>query len=380
MKEEYDLIVIGAGFYGLTIARLAAEKLNLNVLVMEKRDHIGGNAWSEVDETTGIEVHKYGTHIFHSSNQNVWNFVTQFSEFNNYQHTVWTVHNGKKYSLPINLSTINSFYNKNFSPFEAETFISSLGKSKQPPKNFEEKIISKIGQDLYEAFYKGYTQKQWETDPDKLPSELASRLPIRFNYNSRYFKDIFEGIPKLGYYGLLNSLSNHPLINIKLNLDFFEVQKEINPNILKVYTGPIDKYFNYALGALGWRTLDFEYEWHQINDFQGSAVVNYSDKDIPYTRIHEFKHLAPEKYNESLGTVISREFSRFAEKSDDPYYPINSPKDRVNYESYRELAKNEKNLIFGGRLGTYKYLDMDMAIASAISCFNNEILSHFGKI
>lgn len=378
MKKNYDLIVVGAGFYGLTVARLAAENLRSKVLVMDKRKHIGGNAWSEIDGDTGIEVHKYGTHIFHSSNKNVWNFINQFSEFSNYQHTVWTVHEGKKYSLPINLSTINSFYNKNFSPSEAEKFLSSLQKTKNSPKNFEEKIVSKIGKDLYEAFYKGYTQKQWETDPDKLPAELASRLPVRFNYNSRYFKDKYEGIPTSGYYGLLNSLSNHPLIDIKLDLDFFEIQNEINPGTLKIFTGPIDKYFQYSFGTLGWRTLDFDYERLQINDYQGSAVINYSDVDIPYTRVHEFKHLVPEKFDEFTGTLISREFSRFAEGSDDPYYPINSADDRKIYEKYRDLAKNEENTIFGGRLGTYKYLDMDMAIASAISSFNNEISSRIG--
>jgi UDP-galactopyranose mutase len=373
----YDLVIIGSGLFGLTIARRAAEELNLRVLIIEKRTHIGGNAWSELETTTGIEIHKYGTHLFHTSNQRVWDFVNKYSNFRDYKHTVFANVKNQIYSLPINLNTINSFFKKEFTPNEAENFLYQVSLQIEDPRNFEEKVKSRIGEELYDAFYKGYTQKQWGVDPKSLPAQMANRLPIRTTRNNRYFRDIFEGLPEKGYFGLLGNIADHPLIDIKTNTDYFEVRRFINPASLFVYTGPIDQYFNYSLGSLGWRTLDFETILLETKDYQGTAVMNYPDIDIPFTRIHEYKHLDIESKFHEHKTVISREFSRFSENGDEPYYPINTPEDRKKYEKYRELANSEENIIFGGRLGTYKYLDMDMAIASALVTFENKILPRF---
>jgi UDP-galactopyranose mutase len=376
-----DLVIVGSGLFGLTIAELVSRKLSKRVMVIEKRSHIGGNSWSEEDPETGIEIHKYGSHLFHTSNTQVWNYVNKFSEFSNYQHKVWAVHKNRNYSLPINLSTLRDFFGCNFSPEEAQNFFEKCQKKNSSKReNFEEEVISQIGVELYEAFYLGYTRKQWQTEPKLLPKELGKRLAIRSNLNTRYFSDTYEGLPTLGYSGLISNMSANPLIEIIRNTEYSEVSDQINPNILTIYTGAIDAYFGYTHGSLGWRTLDFEQETHDVADFQGTSVVNYPDLDVPYTRIHEFKHLHPERKYSTQKTVIYKEFSRFSENGDEPFYPINTEADRIKLKLYRQEAKNSPNIIFGGRLGSYKYLDMDMAIASAISCFNNNVVGRLGKL
>jgi UDP-galactopyranose mutase len=374
-----DLVVVGSGFFGLTIAERCANELGLNVLVLERRHHIGGNAYSEPDQETGIEVHVYGAHLFHTSNKRVWDYVNRFTEFTDYQHRVYTSHNGQVYPMPINLGTINQFFDAAYSPDEARALIkeqaAELGDKE--PENFVEKGISLIGRPLYEAFIAHYTAKQWQTDPEKLSADIISRLPVRYTYNNRYFNDTYEGLPKDGYTAWLERMADHPNIEVRLDTDFFELADEYKGKVPIVYTGPVDAYFGYSEGELSWRTLDFEREVVQTGDFQGTSVMNYPDADVPFTRIHEFRHFHPEREYPEDRTVIMREYSRFAEQGDEPYYPVNTSEDREKLLKYRELAEKEPMVLFGGRLGTYKYLDMHMAIGSALSMFDNKLRPHF---
>ena len=378
--QRADIVVVGSGFFGLTIAERAAAH-GSRVVILESRSHIGGNAYSFFESKTGIEVHKYGSHLFHTSNQEVWNYVNRFTTFNDYRHHVFTKHQNQVYSMPINLQTISAFFGKSFSPAEARALIQeSIDKnSRTTPANLEEKAISLIGSDLYNAFIRDYTFKQWETNPKDLPPEIITRLPVRYNFDNRYFNDTWEGLPKEGYTHWLESMSNHQNIELILNTDFFEVRKEIPKSTLVVYTGSIDRYFNYQEGELGWRTLDFELTVEDTPDFQGTSVMNYADAEIPYTRIHEFRHLHPERVYQNQSTVIMKERSRVANASDEPYYPINTAEDRVKLSKYRQAAKKETNVIFGGRLGSYQYLDMHMAIASALQTFKSEIEGKIGR-
>ena len=374
-----DLVVVGSGFFGLTIARQAAEELGLQVLVIDKRSHIGGNAYSEFDPETGIEIHKYGSHLFHTSNERVWDYVNRFTAFNNYQHKVWAKHQGQTYPMPINLDTINQFFQTRFSSEEAKDFIQSQLSDDEAhnASNLEERAIALVGKPLYEAFIKSYTEKQWQTDPRLLPADVINRLPMRFTNEHRYFNDKYEGLPMNGYTAWLENMVDHKSIEVRLNTDFFDVRAEFASTIPIVYTGPIDRYFNFAHGNLGWRTLDFHDEILEVSDFQGTSVVNYSDLDVPFTRIHEYRHLHPERNYQTESTFISREFSRFASSTDEPYYPVNTEADRQQLSQYRELIKQEDRVWFGGRLGTYQYLDMHMAIASALTMFDNEIAQNF---
>jgi UDP-galactopyranose mutase len=375
-----DLVIVGSGFFGLTVARQAADELGLKVLVIEKRNHIGGNAYSEFDPETGIEVHKYGSHLFHTSNERVWEYVNRFTAFNRYQHKVWAKHRGELFPMPINLDTINKFFGKSFDSEEAKAFIQSQinGSRSENAVNLEDRAISLIGEPLYEAFIKGYTEKQWQTDPKLLPADVINRLPMRFTNEHRYFNDKYEGLPLNGYTAWLENLANHKNIEIRLGTDFFDLKHEIS-NLPIVYTGPIDRYFNYEFGALGWRTLDFDDEIINVGDFQGTSVVNYADLDVSFTRIHEYRHLHPERDYQKESTYISREYSRFAHANDEPYYPVNTAEDRTQLSKYRELINQEENVWFGGRLGTYQYLDMHMAIASALTLFDNEIATFFSS-
>ena len=374
-----DLVVVGSGFFGLTIARQAAEELGLNVLVIDKRSHIGGNAYSEFDPETGIEIHKYGSHLFHTSNERVWDYVNRFTAFNNYQHKVWAKHQGQLYPMPINLDTINKFFQTSLNSEEAQDFIQDQTAEgvATSASNLEDRAIALVGQPLYEAFIKGYTEKQWQTDPKLLPADVINRLPMRFTTEHRYFNDKYEGLPLNGYTAWLENMADHKNIEIRLNIDFFDARAEFDLAIPIVYTGPIDRYFNFEHGNLGWRTLDFQDEILEVGDFQGTSVVNYSDLDISFTRIHEYRHLHPERNYITDATFISREFSRFAATTDEPYYPVNTESDRQQLSKYRELIKYEKGVWFGGRLGTYQYLDMHMAIASALTMFDNEIAPSF---
>jgi len=374
-----DLVVVGSGFFGLTIAERCANELGLKVLVLDRRPHIGGNAYSEKDPETGIEVHVYGAHLFHTSNKRVWDYVNRFTDFTPYQHRVYTRHDGQVYPMPINLGTINQFFDAAYSPDEARALIKeqSAELGDKEPGNFVEKGVSLIGRPLYEAFIAHYTAKQWQTDPEKLSADIISRLPVRYTYNNRYFNDTYEGLPVDGYTAWLERMADSDNIEIRLDTDFFDVRDEYVGKVPIVYTGPVDEYFDKSEGELSWRTLDFEREVVGTGDFQGTPVMNYPDPDVSFTRIHEFRHFHPERDYPDDKTVIMREFSRFADKGDEPYYPVNTAEDREKLLRYRELAKNEPMVLFGGRLGTYKYLDMHMAIGSALSMYDNKLKPHF---
>ena len=381
-----DLVVVGSGLFGLTIAEQAATELGLKVALLDRRSHIGGNAYSEKEKQTGIEVHRYGAHLFHTSNERVWEYVNRFTEFTNYVHRVYTRHNGIVYPMPINLGTINQFFNAAYSPAEAKALIAEQAGelAGTDPQNLNDKGISLIGRPLYEAFIKHYTAKQWQTPPEELPASIISRLPVRYNYDNRYFNDKYEGLPVDGYAAWLERMAAHPNIEVHLNTDFFEPghqysRENVLGQIPVVYTGPVDRYFDYAEGDLSWRTIDLEEEVLPIEDFQGCSVMNYPDADVPFTRIHEFRHFHPERDYTKDATVIMRESSRFANKGDEPYYPVNTSVDREKLLAYRDLAKGENNVLFGGRLGTYKYLDMHMAIGAALSMFDNKIRPHFAN-
>lgn len=376
-----DLLIVGSGFFGLTIAERAAAA-GRKVRVIERRSHIGGNAYTENEPTTGIEVHKYGSHLFHTSNATVWEYVNRFTAFTDYRHRVYTTHKGVVYPLPINLGTINQFFQSAYSPTQARELIQELAGEFDPKQagNLEERAIGLIGRPLYEAFIRGYTAKQWQTDPRELSADIISRLPVRYSYDNRYFNDTWEGLPVDGYTAWLERMADHPNIEVSLDVDFFDTSQPLNKaatvgQVPIVYTGPVDRYFDYEAGALSWRTLDFEQEVLDVGDFQGIGVMNYADEETPFTRILEFKHFHPERFDRypKDRTVIVREYSRFATREDEPYYPVNTAADRAGLLAYRELAKGEPQVHFGGRLGTYQYLDMHMAIGSALSLWNNRL-------
>ncbi len=378
----YDLVVVGSGFFGLTIAERAAAELDKRVLVLDRRPHIGGNAYSEPEPETGIEIHRYGAHLFHTSNERVWEYVNRFTRFTGYQHRVFAKYRGQVYAFPMNLALINQFFGRSFTPDEARALIAeqSAEIETSDAQNLEEKAISLIGRPLYEAFVRGYTAKQWQTDPRELPAANIARLPVRYTFDNRYFSDTHEGLPVDGYTAWLQRMADHPNIEVRLDTDFFDVRDALPAGVPVVYTGPLDRYFDYAEGELGWRTLDFEREVVPTGDYQGTSVMNYNDEDVPFTRIHEFRHFHPERDYPTDKTVIVREYSRAAKSGDEPYYPINTPDDRAKLERYRKLARAEtaaRNVLFGGRLGTYKYLDMHMAIGSALTMFDNRITPHF---
>ncbi|MDX6300176.1 MAG: UDP-galactopyranose mutase [Nocardioidaceae bacterium] len=374
-----DLVVVGSGFFGLTIAERCANELGLKVLVLERRRHIGGNAYSEADPETGIEVHVYGAHLFHTSNERVWEYANRFTSFTDYQHRVFTNYQGQVYSFPMNLGLINQFFGRSHTPDEARALVAEQASEidTAEAQNLEEKAISLIGRPLYEAFVKGYTAKQWQTDPKELSPDIISRLPVRYNFTNRWFNDTHEGLPVDGYTAWLTRMADHPNIEVRLNTDFFDVAEEYKGKVPIVYTGPVDEYFRNSEGRLSWRTVDLEAEVKDTDDFQGTPVMNYADEDVPWTRIHEFKHFHPERSYPPGRTVIVHEYSRFAEDDDEPYYPVNTAEDRAKLLKYRDLARKEPMVLFGGRLGTYKYLDMHMAIGSALSMFDNKVRPYF---
>jgi UDP-galactopyranose mutase len=373
-----DLVVVGSGFFGLTVAERAATELGLRVLILERRSHIGGNAYSEPDPDTGIEVHVYGSHLFHTSNPRVWEYCNRFTQFTDYRHRVYTNHRGQVYPMPINLGTINQYFDAAYSPDEARALVAGQAAEVggEEAVNLEQKAISLIGRPLYEAFIKGYTAKQWQTDPRNLPAEIITRLPVRYTYDNRYFSDTYEGLPTDGYTAWLERMADHPNIEVRLETDFFDLKSDLVGQVPVIYTGPVDRYFDFVEGELGWRTLDFEREVVATGDYQGTSVMNYADESVPFTRIHEFRHFHPERDYPRDATVIMREFSRFADSTDEPYYPINTQADRARLLAYRDLAKGETGVVFGGRLGSYKYLDMHMAIGSALSRWDNVIRPH----
>jgi UDP-galactopyranose mutase len=383
VSDGYDLVVVGSGFFGLTIAERAAAELNKRVLVLERRSHIGGNAYSEPEPETGIEIHRYGAHLFHTSNKRVWEYCNRFTAFTGYQHRVFARVGEQVYAFPMNLALINQFFGRSYTPDEARALIAEQAGEidTKDAKNLEEKAVSLIGRPLYEAFIKGYNAKQWQTDPRELDASIITRLPVRYTFDNRYFNDTYEGLPVDGYTAWLEKMADHPNIEVRLDTDYFDVRGEIPAGTPTVYTGPLDRYFDNSEGALSWRTLDFEQEvLTDTGDFQGTPVMNYNDQDVPFTRIHEFRHFHPERDYPKDKTVIVREFSRFAEPGDEPYYPVGTPEDRAKLTRYRELARKETanaNVLFGGRLGTYKYLDMHMAIGSALTMFDNRLAPYF---
>jgi UDP-galactopyranose mutase len=377
-----DLVVVGSGLFGLTVAERCAGDLGLRVLILDRRAHVGGNAYSEPEPETGIEIHRYGAHLFHTSNTRVWEYVNRFTAFTGYQHRVFSIYKGRVYPLPVNLATMCEYFGMVLSPDEARRLVAE--QSAEVPEgraaNLEQKAISLVGRPLYEAFYRGYTYKQWQTDPADLPPEIIARLPVRYTFDNRYFSDTFEGLPVDGYTAWLERMADHPNIEVRLNTEFAPLRPGLVGQVPVVYTGPLDEYFGYEAGDLGWRTLDFDTEVLATGDFQGTPVMNYADEDVPFTRIHEFRHFHPERdWYPKDKTVIMREYSRFAERGDEPYYPINTAQDRARLRAYREMADREAGVLFGGRLGTYKYLDMHMAIGAALSMYDNRIRPHFAE-
>jgi len=375
-----DLIIVGAGLFGLTIAERAANVLGKTVQIVESREHIGGNAYSYLDTTSKIEVHKYGSHIFHTSNKIVFEYVSQFMSLNHYEHRVLTSHLDELYEFPINLNTLNKFFKLNLNESEADLFLQSIKvKSPTKPRNLQEKAIELVGDELYKAFIKGYTEKQWNENPLNLPSSIISRIPVRFNQDSRYFDDLHQGIPSEGYQSWFDAMISNTKIHVTLGKDYLKSKAQFNSDVPVVYTGPIDRYFDFKHGLLGWRTLDFKIENVNEHSFQSAAVINYPDLGIPYTRVHEFRKLHPERDGPKDLSTIMYEYSRSAEREDDPYYPMNRDADREMYLKYREEASKVSNVLFAGRLGSYKYLDMDMAIASALVAFETKVVPKLEK-
>ena len=379
---DADLVIVGAGLFGLTVAQQAVEHTDARVKIIDVRDHIGGNAYSYTDERTGAEVHKYGAHLFHTSNKRVWDYVNRFTSFTDYTHRVYTTHDGEVYPLPINLGTINQFFHEAYTPDEARRVLSKQADelAGSDPENLNDKGISLIGRPLYEAFIKNYTAKQWQTDPSKLPASIIKRLPVRFNYDNRYFNDTWEGLPKDGYTEWFERMIDDPRIEVDLGVDFFDSSQPWNRDALVgrvpvVYTGPIDRYFDYKLGELKWRTVDFKERRYAEDDHLGCPVMNYADSGVPYTRAIEFKNFNPERHylQNHDETVVWEEYSRFAERGEEPYYPVNTSSDQELYKKYSEIADREPGVVFGGRLGTYAYYDMHQVIDSALTAWDAKI-------
>jgi len=362
MKANNKVCIVGAGFSGAVIARELAEA-GIESLVIDERNHLGGNCYTKRDEKTDVMLHVYGPHIFHTDHEEVWRYINRFTEMQPYVNRVKAVSDDKVYTLPINLLTINQLFGENFSPNEAKEFIKEQSdKSIQDPQNFEEQALSMVGKRIYEAFFKGYTQKQWGVDPKRLPASILKRLPVRFDYNDNYFKHAYQGIPKEGYTEIIQSMLDMPEIEVSLGTKFEDIEGEF---LHTFYTGPLDRYFNYQLGRLGYRTLDFKTSHHK-GDFQGTAVINYCDENIPYTRITEHKYFAPWEQEKFTNTVCYTEFSRYCESGDIPYYPIRLIDDKLLLKKYVSLGENERGVTFVGRLATYTYLDMDVTIRRAL--------------
>lgn len=356
-----NILIIGAGFSGAVIARELAEE-GFDIDVIDQREHIAGNCHTERDKNTQVMVHKYGPHIFHTDHERVWEYVNKFGTFMPYVNRVKTNINDKVFSLPVNLHTINQFFDKAMSPDEAKKFIAEKSeKSITEPKNFEEQALKFVGKELYEAFFKGYTLKQWGMDPKKLPASILKRLPLRFNYDDNYFNHKYQGMPKDGYTEIVKNILDHPKINVTLNKTVN--RQETTEYLHTFYSGPLDAWFDYSEGRLGYRTLDFE-RGEATGDHLGTAVMNYGNQDIPWTRISEHKHFSPWETHEK--TVFFKEHSRLCGENDIPYYPIRLTDEKTMLTKYVELAQKEQGVTFVGRLGTYRYLDMDVTIKEAL--------------
>jgi UDP-galactopyranose mutase len=373
LKKKTDFLIIGSGFYGCVLAERIATVLKKNVLIIEKRNHIGGNAYSEIDKKTGIEYHKYGTHIFHTSITKVKDYLQNFTKFNNYRHQVLSQYKNKIYQMPINLETINYYFKKNFNPEDARKYIKESTKKyiNKNPQNFEEKALMQIGSKLYEAFVKNYTIKQWGKNPKLLPSSIFNRLPLRFNYNEDYYKNsICQGIPEDGYTSIFNRLIESNKIKIEFN-STFSLKRNYKVKYLTIYTGALDKLFDYKFGHLEWRSLNFVKKIYNFKDYQGTSVINFPELKFKYTRKHEPKHLHPERNYTNKKTLVIEEYPTI--NNLEPYYPVNDYKNKIIHKKYKNLLKlNEQlNIISGGRLADYAYYDMDMAISAALTKFDH---------
>jgi len=359
----YDYLIVGSGLYGAVFAH-EMNKIGKKCLVIEKRNHIGGNCFTE--KRDGINIHMYGAHIFHTNDLEIWNWINQFTEFNNYQHTLKVKYDDKLYSFPINLLTMYQLFGV-MSPEETKNKLNELKIKNKNNENLENWVLSQVGKEIYEIFIKGYTTKQWNKNPIDLPSSIIKRIPIRFNFNDNYFSDKYQGIPIDGYTKIFEKIFNG--IEVRTNVDYFK-NKEYFNSISKtiVFTGKIDEFFDYKFGRLEYRSLFFEHEKLYIEDFQGCSVINYTDIKIPYTRICEHKHFENSKSNV---TWITKEYPKDYVESDIPYYPINDDKNNKIYQKYKELSKSYPNVIFGGRLSEYKYYDMHQVIGSALKKVKN---------
>ena len=362
---KYDYLIVGAGLFGAVFAHEAYKK-GKKCLVIDKREHLAGNIYTEkIDD---IDVHKYGAHIFHTSDKKIWQYVNQFAEFNNYINSPVAIYGDELYNLPFNMNTFSKMWGIK-TPAEAKAVIErqiaelNIGE----PKNLEEQALKLAGKDVYEKLVKGYTQKQWGRECKDLPAFIIKRLPLRFTYDNNYFNDRYQGIPVEGYTKMIENMLKG--IEVRLSVDYFYIKNQIDADKI-IYTGMIDRFFDYKLGVLEYRSVRFETEKLDMENYQGNAVVNYTSADVPYTRIIEHKHF---NFGKQPVTIISREYSSEWKKGDEPYYPVNNEKNDSLYRQYEELAKNEKNVLFGGRLGQYKYYDMDKVIAAALEMCDNEL-------
>ena len=364
---KYDYLIVGAGLYGAVFAYEAARK-GKSCLVIDRRDHIAGNIYTK--EISGIQVHEYGAHIFHTSDKRIWDYINRFAEFNNYINSPMAVYQNELYNLPFNMNTFSKMWNIRM-PQEAKEIIAGqiAGLKITEPKNLEEQALSLVGEDVYRKLIKGYTEKQWGRDCRELPAFIIKRLPLRFTYDNNYFNDRYQGIPIGGYTAMIKKMLENT--EIKLGIDYLEHRMELNAMAERViYTGQIDRYFDYCEGVLAYRMVRFEHEILDCDNYQGNAVVNYTEREVPYTRIIEHKHF---EFGKQQKTVISREYPSEWHQGEEPYYPVNDEKNNAVYEAYLQHAKKEKNVVFGGRLGEYRYYDMDKVIGRALEAAEREL-------
>lgn len=371
--EKVDYLVVGAGIFGATVAERLASA-GEKVLVIDRRDHLAGNIYTYTDKDTGIEVHKYGSHIFHTEYDEVWEYINKFTEFNDYVHTVNTRHNGRLYPMPINLDTINLLYGTDMDAGEAEKFVDEEAKKDverlgiKEPRNFEEKGISLVGEKLYDAFLKNYTEKQWNTSAKNLSAEILKRIPVRFSHDNRYFMNAkYQGIPKNGYTKIVENMLDNENIEVRLGVDFKDIKDEVPEGMKIVYCGQVDELLGYELGVLPWRSLRFEEK--RTEDGLGEAVINEADKEVPYTRAHDYKYYQihqPEVIDQKM-SIVAREYPANFEKGEEAYYPVDNAESQKLYNEYVKLCGDRyPNMILGGRLGAYKYWDMDVAVKNAL--------------
>ncbi len=385
MPEAFQglrFLIVGSGFAGSVVAERIANDLQENVLVFEERPHIGGCSFSEPDSSTGIELHRYGSHIFHTNDESVWNYITQFGDFNRYQHHVFSSVRGRLLPLPVNLQTINLFFGTSLSPEEAREFLREKinGACITQIMTFEDQAVSQIGPELYQALIAGYTQKQWGVDPRLLAPEIIARLPVRFNLNSDYFNAKYQGIPVDGYGQLFRRILAHPRITVATSVAYAEIRTQIPHDCIVVYTGRPETLFDNEFGVLAWRSLHFEWSSFNVCDWQGNSVINYPDPEVPYTRTHEFKHYRPEAQEnfDRSQTVVCHEYPQAFQPGREPFYPAADPVSLKRYELYRNKAQQCGNIHLAGRLGGYRYIDMDQAICEALQLYRKIKSRHRG--